>query len=178
VGGDEASQLLVLAPASTFTYTFNNGQAPVTETMDLSNADIVIDDGRTDLVANLPDGGTLFCSILSTGPYLCFRFYSGTDLAMSLFEMNGNVGSGAFEVCSTTQPSNVCVDNFFEAPDGTVSVTAGIQNASVEGAIQSQDGAYMSYMKQGETGDANGLANGLNKADVLESAMRLMNTAK
>jgi len=178
VGNDEASQLGRLTPSVAFSYSFNNGQSPINESLDMSNADLVTDEGSTILVGEFPDGSALLCSALEVNNFLCLRFYSGSDVAMSVFELIGNNGSGAFEFCSTDLEFDVCVDSFFSSPDGTVSVTTGAQNASASldsDQIRAQDGAYMSYMKQGETGEPNGLADNLNRHAVNKAIANIMN---
>jgi len=161
-------------------YTFINDPTILEETLDLTQADIDIINGSAELNAYLPDS-FIQCIGGEDNFFVCIRTFPDNLVVLKGFEVfENNRGEGIFEVCPPEIDLETCVDNLVESVDGTMVVSLGTPLAAATGnttRMQTQGGAYMQYLKQGDAGTANTLADDYDM-EAISSTLRAAINAK
>jgi len=164
-------------------YEFENDPTVLEEVLDLSQASIDNFEDLEILNTELPDS-YIECVDLEietgtdTDSFLCVRLFDDETVVLKLFDvLADNQGQGVFEVCTPGMEFDTCIDNFLTSPDGTMAVSLGAPIAIASESMsrmQTQGGAYMQYLKQGETEYGNDLGKGYDMSAVADVAAKLL----
>jgi len=171
---DEISLLSRLLTDVRFTYTFHNApEALITETLDLSSAQLAEDDFGEYLWVEFSPGAFLYCEATEPNIYACVRFFEGKNFTLNLFELNNNRGAGIFEFCVKQTELAPCIDDFTDNTDGETHIALGESNSlDNDNRITIDNGAYLSYYKQGDTADLGKAPMAVDKEILLKAARR------
>jgi len=164
-------------------YKFENDPTILEEILDLSQASIDNFEGIEILNTQLPDS-YIECADLEietgtdTETFLCARLFEDETVILKVFDVfSNNQGQGVFEICTPGMEFDICLDNFITSPDGIMALSLGAPIAIASESMsrmQTQSGAYMQYLKQGETEYGNDLGKGYDMNAVADVAAELL----